>query len=166
MNPATQDNIDNALEEAQQAVATLAEDVDRLAAGTDAPLAAPPGKAPARPGDRGAAAALDRRTASIAPSDPRVARILKLRVPVSVRVAQRRKPLSEILKIVPGTIIEFDRGVEQELDLMIGGRQIGSGIAVKAGERFGLRVTRIAELSRRIESLGREPAPQNRPRPG
>lgn len=62
-------------------------------------------------------------------------------------------PLCEILKIVPGTILEFDRRVDEQLDLLANKHQIGSGVAVKVNEQFGLRVTYIGDIKQRIRSL-------------
>ena len=53
--------------------------------------------------------------------------------------------------------MEFDRGVNEELDLMVNNRKIGTGQAVKIGEHFGLRVAFIGDAKQRIASL-RSPA--------
>ena len=58
------------------------------------------------------------------------------------------------MNLGPGTILEFDRTVDQELDLMISNRQIGCGVAVKVNEHFGLRITYIGDVKERINSLG------------
>jgi flagellar motor switch protein FliN/FliY len=149
-----QSDIEAALNDAQQAVDTLARDVGALSE-TPAPPPAEPspssvGVLGPRPAPRDGAAGLPAPAAAL---DPRLARILKLGVPVVVRLAHRQMPLREIVKVVPGTILEFDRMVGEELDLMVNNRHIGSGVAVKVNECFGLRITRIGTPRERLSSL-------------
>jgi len=80
-------------------------------------------------------------------------RILELEVPVIVQLAERTLPLSEIINLTSGAIIEFDRSAESPLELMINNKCIGNGQAVKVGENFGLRVTGIGTLRERIKAL-------------
>lgn len=84
--------------------------------------------------------------------DPR--RILRLQVPVIVRLAERTMPLAEIVNLSSGAILEFDKPAEAELDLMINNKCIGQGQAVKVGENFGLRITVIGSVRDRIVALG------------
>jgi flagellar motor switch protein FliN len=86
------------------------------------------------------------------PEDPR--RILRLQVPVIVRLAERTMPLAEIVNLSSGAILEFDKPAEAELDLMINNKCIGQGQAVKCGENFGLRITAIGSVRDRIVALG------------
>ncbi len=81
-------------------------------------------------------------------------RVLKLRVPVVVRLAQRNMSIEAIRRLGSGTILEFERTVDCELDLMVNNRQIGKGVAVKVGENFGLRLTYVGNIRERIASLG------------
>lgn len=79
---------------------------------------------------------------------------MRLVVPVRVHLAQRPMPVNEILKIMPGSILEFEQSVEDELALMVNNREIGRGVAVKVNEHFGLRITSIGDVASRIRSLG------------
>jgi flagellar motor switch protein FliN len=81
-------------------------------------------------------------------------RILRLQVPVIVRLAERTMPLAEIVNLSSGAILEFDKPAEAELDLMINNKCIGQGQAVKVGENFGLRITAIGSVRDRIVALG------------
>jgi flagellar motor switch protein FliN/FliY len=140
-----QKDIDAVLADAKQAVESLASDVGRLT-GSSAPSATE------------FVASSDSNPESsppliAEPLSPCVRRILRLRVPVSVRLADRNMPVGEVLKFAPGNIVEFDRPVDSELDLMVGNRQIGTGVAVKYNEHFGIRVSYIGDVRQRIESL-------------
>jgi flagellar motor switch protein FliN/FliY len=76
--------------------------------------------------------------------------ILKLDVPVIVRLAERQLPLGEVLRLVPGAIIELDKDAEGELDLMVNNRAVASGTAVKVGENFGIRLTYMGDPKKRV----------------
>ena len=135
----SQEEIDAVLVDAQQAVDTLADDVQAVAT---APEPQSPAAAPAE-------------TRAFVPSpSERLGRTLKLSVPLLVRLANQSMSIGEIMRIGPGTILEFNRTVASELDLMINNCQIGRGVAVKVGERFGLRITSIGNVKERIDSLG------------
>lgn len=82
-----------------------------------------------------------------------VSRLLGLALDIRVVLAEREMPLNSILAIRPGTIIEFDVPFDAELLLYAGDRRIGVGQAVKVGEKFGLRVSRIGTVSERIQAL-------------
>jgi len=150
-----QEDIDAILMSAQQAVAELTAEAD-----TASPVAAP--KPTAAPPPAPAAA----RTSGRSPSDSakpaarrgsidkdRIRDILRIRVPVVVRLAERPMLVNEIMKIVPGKILEFTRTVTEELDLMVNNHPVGTGVAVKVNEHFGLRVSFVGDVRQRIRSL-------------
>jgi flagellar motor switch protein FliN/FliY len=74
---------------------------------------------------------------------------------VAVTLAEREISLEAILRITAGTILEFDISADTELSLNIGSESIGTGQAVKVGENFGLRVTRMCSVQDRIEAMRR-----------
>ncbi len=92
------------------------------------------------------------------PATPRAredpARVLHLQVPVIVQLAERTMPLSEIITLTTGAIIEFDKPSDGQLDLMINNKCIGQGQAVKVGENFGLRVANVGSVRERIKAMG------------
>ncbi len=110
------------------------------------PLAAH--SAPTPPADPAPASAL---TTKVEDLD----RILRLQVPVIVQLACRTMPLSEIITLSTGAIIEFEKLADSDLDLVINNKCIGQGQAVKVSENFGLRVTHIGSLRARIRALGK-----------
>lgn len=92
-----------------------------------------------------------------------LAAVLRLEVPVIVRLGERTMTVGEVLGLVPGAIIELPKNAEAELDLLVNNKPIGSGIAVKIGENFGLRITRIGNVRTRIEAMGSAASPQTPP---
>jgi len=99
-----------------------------------------------------AAAQLDRAVAAEARGEP-LRRILAIQVPVIVRLAKRNMGLSEVLRLSVGSIVEFDKPFDAELDLMVNNEIIGAGQAVKAGEKFGLRIFNIGTIREKINAL-------------
>lgn len=93
-------------------------------------------------------------SAGNAAENARLQRILRLEVPVIVKVAEKQLPLGDVINLSPGSIIEFSRSSEQPLELQVNNKIIGKGSAVKVGEKFGLRINRIAQVSEKIRSLG------------
>ena len=80
--------------------------------------------------------------------------ILKLRVPVIVRLGHKRMTLEDILMLGPGAIIEMPQSAEQPLDLMVNNMPIGEGEAVKVGENFGLRIQAVGTPEQRVAAMG------------
>jgi flagellar motor switch protein FliN/FliY len=83
-------------------------------------------------------------------------RILKLEVPVIVKLAERKLNLSEVMRLGVGAIIEFVKSNDEPLQLLINNKPIGVGEAVKVGENFGLRITQVGDIKQIIQSLGSE----------
>ena len=97
-----------------------------------------------------------RHPAPAAPTPTELQRILKLQVPVIVKLAERRLMLSEVMRLGTGAIIEFFKSSDEPLELLINNKVIGMGETVKVGENFGLRITQIGDLKQVIKSLGQE----------
>ena len=81
-------------------------------------------------------------------------RILRLEVPVIVKLAERRLMLSEVMRLGTGAIIEFFKSSDEPLELLINNKVIGVGETVKVGENFGLRITQIGDVRELIQSMG------------
>lgn len=81
-------------------------------------------------------------------------RILRLEVPVIVKLGQRTLSMSEVMRLGVGAIIEFAKSSDESLDLMINNKTIGYGEAVKVGENFGLRITQIGDVREIISAMG------------
>jgi flagellar motor switch protein FliN/FliY len=81
-------------------------------------------------------------------------RILRMHVPVIVRLAQRKILLAEVMRLGTGAIIEFVKSSSEPLELLINNKVIALGETVKVGENFGLRITRIGDVKQVIRSMG------------
>lgn len=69
--------------------------------------------------------------------------LLKIKVPIVVTLAEKKQPLSQIVEMGPGMIIQFEKSCEEMLELEVGERKVAAGEAIKVGDKFGLRITSI-----------------------
>jgi len=82
-----------------------------------------------------------------------LARILKMHVPMIVKLAERKLPLAEVMRLGNGAIIEFIKRSDEPLELLVNNKAVAVGETVKVGENFGLRITQIGDLKSMIQSL-------------
>jgi flagellar motor switch protein FliN/FliY len=66
--------------------------------------------------------------------------LLRIKLPVVVTLARKREPVDRIVKLGPGSIIQFEKSCEDTLDMEIGGLPVATGEAIKVGDKLGLRV--------------------------
>jgi len=79
--------------------------------------------------------------------------ILNLDVPLIVRIAERVMHVDEVVQWVPGMIIEMAKSADEELELLVNNVPIGVGSAVKITENFGIRITFVGDLRKRIGAI-------------
>jgi flagellar motor switch protein FliN/FliY len=89
------------------------------------------------------------------PTSNELQRIMRMEVPVIVKLAERKLTLAEVMRLGPGAIIEFSKSSDEPLELLINNKAIGLGDAVKVGENFGLKINQIGDVKEVIRSLGR-----------
>ena len=80
--------------------------------------------------------------------------ILKIEVPIIVRLGTRLLSLGEVIALVPGAILELSKKADDDLDLLVNNKPIGTGAAVKVGENFGLRLSYVGDAKERISAMG------------
>jgi flagellar motor switch protein FliN/FliY len=83
----------------------------------------------------------------------RALRILQVPVTVSVRLAERKMSLGSVVGLVPGSLVTFTKSCEDLLDLYINNHRYCQGEAVKIGESFGLKVSKVAVAEKRKERI-------------
>ncbi|HEX7897381.1 MAG TPA: FliM/FliN family flagellar motor switch protein [Planctomycetota bacterium] len=103
---------------------------------------------------RQARASVIRAAAGTAGEAPAVDVLLAVPLGASVVLAEKRATLREVLATRPGELITFDRRADAPLELRVGGRRIAEGSAVRVGERFGLKISAIADPRDRVRALG------------
>lgn len=83
----------------------------------------------------------------------RARRLFHLPVSVSVRLAEKKIPMGQLLSITPGALITFSKPCEDLLDLYINNSRYCRGEAVKIGEKFGLKVHEVGVVDVRKEKI-------------
>jgi len=79
--------------------------------------------------------------------------VLDISLRAVARLGQVEMPISEILKLGPGSVIEIDRLVDEPIDLLVNDRLVARGEVVTIDEKFALRITEIISREERIRSL-------------
>jgi flagellar motor switch protein FliN/FliY len=90
---------------------------------------------------------------SLEETQRRIDRILAIKVPVAVILAQKQIRLADVLALKPGVVVEFEKSINELLDLAVANRRVGAGEAVKVGERFGLHIREIGSPADKINAL-------------
>jgi flagellar motor switch protein FliN len=83
----------------------------------------------------------------------RALRILRVPVTVSVRLAERKMSLGAVVALVPGSLVTFSKSCEDLLDLYVNNHRFCQGEAIKIGESFGLKVSKVGVSEERRERI-------------
>jgi flagellar motor switch protein FliN/FliY len=67
--------------------------------------------------------------------------LLRISLPVSVKLASKKENLQDVTELAAGTIIKFDKACDEMLELFVGAQAVAQGEAVKIGDKFGFRVS-------------------------
>jgi flagellar motor switch protein FliN/FliY len=87
------------------------------------------------------------------PSMENIDLILDIQLKLTARLGQVEMPIGEILKLVPGSVIDIDRLADEPIELVVNDRPIARGEIVVVQENFGVKITEIISPKDRIESL-------------
>lgn len=79
--------------------------------------------------------------------------ILDIPVDLHVELGQTQLPIRDILRLGVGAIIELDRLAGGSADIIVNGKHIGQGDVVVINENFGVRINKLIEPEKRVESL-------------
>ena len=104
----------------------------------------------ARQTDQSAAAAAPTLTSSL---NAGIELLLDVELEAALRFGCKELPLSEILDLGPGDVVQLDRNVADPVDLIVGDKIVARGEVVLVNGNFGLRVTEVASPKRRLESI-------------
>lgn len=66
-------------------------------------------------------------------------------VPIAMiaQVGSVKRTMREILKMKPGSTVEFEKVVGEPMDVLIGGRLMCRGEIVVVNERYGIRISEV-----------------------
>ncbi len=106
---------------------------------TDAPAdtPAPPRAAPAPDGQTG-----------------NLHRMMDVPLDMTVELGRAQMPLSEVLRLQSGSVVNINRLPGEPIDLFINGRIFARGEVVVINETFGFRVTELTDAASGAEVVG------------
>jgi len=79
--------------------------------------------------------------------------ILNVKVIAHVNIGELRMHLRDLLNLIPGSIIEVQKNIEEPLGLSVNNeKEIAHGEVVTVGESLGLRLTEISSENLSIEN--------------
>ena len=79
--------------------------------------------------------------------------LLDVELEASLRFGSKEMPLSEVLELGPGDVVQLERHVSDPVDLIVGDKIVARGEVVLVSGNFGLRVTEVAAPRKRLESI-------------
>jgi flagellar motor switch protein FliN len=81
--------------------------------------------------------------------------LLHVEVPLVVTLGTKKMPIEQIVKLVPGVMIQFDKPCDSPMVLELRGQPLAEGEVVKIGDKFGLRINEILRPSERFIGIDR-----------
>jgi flagellar motor switch protein FliN/FliY len=79
--------------------------------------------------------------------------ILGIELNAVARLGKMELPISEVLGLGPGAILDVGHLVDEPVELLVNNKLIARGDVVVVDEKFGLRITEIVSQKERIESF-------------
>jgi flagellar motor switch protein FliN len=76
--------------------------------------------------------------------------LMDIELPITIRFGSRQMALRDVVQLSTGSIIEFDRRVDEPVEVMVNGHVVALGEAVTVQGSYGIR---ISEISSRRERL-------------
>lgn len=67
--------------------------------------------------------------------------ILDVSVRLSLEIGRTQITIRDLLKLAPGSVVEFDRPAGDPLDVLVNDRLVAHGEVVMVNDRYGVRFT-------------------------
>ncbi len=85
---------------------------------------------------------------------PNLEFILDIPLEVSVELGRTKMPISELLQLGQGSVIELSKLAGEPLEILVNHKLVARGEVVVVNERFGVRLTDIISPAERVKQLG------------
>jgi len=82
--------------------------------------------------------------------------LLDVKMPVSIELGRTEMPISELLTLGPGSVVELSKLAGEPVDLLVNNKIIAKGEVVVVDENFGVRITLLLSPEERLKSLAQE----------
>jgi flagellar motor switch protein FliN/FliY len=88
----------------------------------------------------------------MSPLDGKLDVLLDIELPVTLRFGRTHMVLGEVLALGSGSVVEFDRAVDEPVEVLVNGRVVARGETVMVQGNYAVRVSEIASRSERLDS--------------
>lgn len=75
-----------------------------------------------------------------------------IELPVTLRFGRTQMSLEEVLRLDTGSVVEFDRALEDPVEVLVNGRVVARGQAVMVQGHYGVRISDIASRQECLDS--------------
>jgi flagellar motor switch protein FliN/FliY len=82
--------------------------------------------------------------------------LLDVKMPVAIELGRTEMPISEILTLGPGSVVELDKLAGEPVDLLVNDKIVARGEVVVVDENFGVRITMLMSPEERLKSLAKQ----------
>jgi flagellar motor switch protein FliN/FliY len=79
--------------------------------------------------------------------------LLDVELPVSISFGRAQLPMKDVLKLTSGSIVELNRGVNEQVEVLINQCLIARGEVVVVEGNYAVRIQEIASREDRLRSL-------------
>jgi flagellar motor switch protein FliN/FliY len=79
--------------------------------------------------------------------------LLDVDLPVSISFGKTQIPLKDVLKLTTGSIVELNRGVNDQVEVLVNQSLIARGEVVVVEGNYGVRIQEIVTRQDRLRSL-------------
>jgi len=71
--------------------------------------------------------------------------LMDVTVPITAEIGHNSLPLSEVLRLGPGSVIELDKSADEPVEILVNGKLLATAEVVVVGDRFGVRILDVVE---------------------
>jgi len=81
--------------------------------------------------------------------------IMAIPVTLSVELGTTRMSIHELLDLARGSIVELEGLAGDPMNILVNGHMVAQGEVVVVDDKYGIRITEIADQRERVSQLGR-----------
>jgi flagellar motor switch protein FliN len=87
-----------------------------------------------------------------APVVPNLEMLMDIELPLVIRFGQTQMALRDIARLTPGSVIGFERGADEPVELMVNGHVVALGEAITVKGSYGIRISEISSRRELVTS--------------
>ena len=92
----------------------------------------------------------------IVPEAHNIELLMDVDLPISIELGRTKMPISDILGLGPGSVVELNKLAGEPVDLLVNNKVVARGEVVVVDENFGLRITQLMTPEERLKALAQE----------